>query len=74
MSDRVTIQRFDFKPQLIDQVSNNHYARDLWPIVYLLSDGQKKLAYVGETADTSARMTAHLNNNTKKKLSDVQLI
>ena len=74
MSDRVTIQRFDFKPQLIDQVSNNHYARDLWPIVYLLSDGQKKLAYVGETADTSARMTAHLNNNTKKKLSDVHLI
>ncbi|NQV50205.1 MAG: DUF2075 domain-containing protein [Candidatus Marinimicrobia bacterium] len=74
MSNQVTIQRFDFKPQLIDQVSNNHYARDLWPIVYLLSDGQKKLAYVGETADTSARMNAHLNHSQKNKLSDVHLI
>jgi uncharacterized protein len=72
--EQVNIQRFEFKPELIDQVSNNHYARDLWPIVYLLSDGKQKLAYVGETADTSARMNAHLNHSQKNKLSDVRLI
>ena len=74
MSDQVSIQRFDFNRALLDTVVKNHFARDLWPIVYLLSDGKKKQAYVGETADAAARMSTHLSNSAKNKLSIIHLI
>jgi len=72
-NDQVTIQRFDFTKTLLDTFVNNPYARDLWPIVYLLSDGKKKRAYVGETADALSRLTTHLANSEKSKLSAAHL-
>lgn len=72
--NQVTIQQLEFTSTMLEQVSQNHYVEDLWPIVYVLSDGSKKVAYVGETADASARMSAHLKNNIKNKLSSVHLI
>jgi DUF2075 family protein len=68
------IRRYDFNSTLLDDFENIHYAKDLWPIVYILSDGQVKLAYVGETTDTYSRLTTHLTNSTKNKLSVVHLI
>ena len=68
------IRRYDFNSNLLDDLSNIHYAKDLWPIVYILSDGQIKLAYVGETTDTYARLTTHLANDAKNRLSIVHLI
>jgi DUF2075 family protein/predicted GIY-YIG superfamily endonuclease len=68
------IKRHDFNPDLFSNFQNAHYAKDLWPIVYILSDGYKKEAYVGETTDTYARMSAHLKSNAKSVLSTVHLI
>jgi len=68
------ILRHDFNTKLFDEFQNMHYARDLWPIVYILSDGNVKEAYVGETTDTYARMSAHLKNNIKSKLTAVHFI
>jgi Cdc6-like AAA superfamily ATPase len=52
----------------------NHYANNLWPIVYLLSDDVLKEAYVGETADAIHRLKTHLKNNNKNKLTTFRLI
>jgi DUF2075 family protein/predicted GIY-YIG superfamily endonuclease len=68
------IRRHDFNSNLFNDFHNIHYAKDLWPIVYILSDGVIKEAYVGETTDTYARMSNHLKNNAKNKLSVVHLI
>jgi predicted GIY-YIG superfamily endonuclease len=68
------IKRHDFNSDLFSNFQNAHYAKDLWPIVYILSDGHKKEAYVGETTDTYARMSAHLKSNAKSVLSTVHLI
>lgn len=69
-----SIEKFDFDSSLFDEFNSNHYAKDLWPIVYILSDGTINEAYVGETTDAYARMSSHLKNNKKNKLSAVHLI
>jgi DUF2075 family protein/predicted GIY-YIG superfamily endonuclease len=68
------IRRYDFNSNLLDDFQNIHFAKDLWPIVYILSDGNIKEAYVGETTNTYARLSNHLKNNVKNKLSSVHLI
>lgn len=70
----VQVQRYDFNPKLFDEFQNLHYVKDLWPIVYILSDGEIKEAYVGETTDSYSRMNAHLKSNSKNKLTAVHLI
>lgn len=68
------VKQFDFDETIFDRLNSVHYARDLWPLVYILSDDKAKEAYVGETTDAFARMNAHLANDRKKKLSVVHLI
>ncbi len=50
-----------------DQVSN-------WPIVYLLSSEEKKIIYIGETTNVEVRLSDHIKNETKAKLTFVRLI
>ena len=69
-----SIKKFDFDSSLISEFNNIHYVKDLWPVVYILSDGNVNEAYVGETTDAYARMSSHLKNNIKNKLSAVHLI
>lgn len=68
------IKRYDFTPKVFNDLQNAHYAKDLWPIVYVLSDGNVKEAYVGETTDTYSRLSNHLKTDAKSKLSVVHLI
>jgi hypothetical protein len=68
------VQRYNFSSNVLNEFQNSHYIKDLWPIVYILSDGDINEAYVGETTDTYTRMSTHLKNNTKSKLSVVHLI
>ena len=72
--DAFDIKKADFNSNLFNEFQNLHYAKDLWPIVYVLSDGAIKEAYVGETTDTYARLENHLRNNEKNKLTTVHLI
>ena len=69
-----SIKKFNFDADLINEFNNLHYVKDLWPVVYILSDGTVNEAYVGETTDAYARMSNHLKNNIKNKLSAVHLI
>lgn len=74
ISPLVKVNHYDFKNNLSDSLNNNHFAKDLWPLVYILSDNKTKTAYVGETTDTYTRMDDHLKNQTKGKLTSVHLI
>ena len=69
-----SIKKFDFDSSLVNEFNNIHYVKDLWPVVYILSDGNVNEAYVGETTDAYARMSSHLKHNIKNKLSAVHLI
>mgnify|MGYP003624165732 CR=1 len=67
------IECHDFDITSIDSL-NNHYANNLWPIVYLLNDEVVKEAYVGETTDAINRLKTHLKNNKKNKLKTFRII
>ncbi len=68
------IKKYSFDQKLLTEINGNHYVNSLWPLVYILSDGYIKEAYVGETTDTLSRMSNHLRNNSKNKLTAVHLI
>lgn len=69
-----SIEEYDFDDNLQNNITENRYAKNLWPLVYILSDGKEKVAYVGETTDTFNRMIAHLAHSRKQKLTAVHLI
>jgi DUF2075 family protein/predicted GIY-YIG superfamily endonuclease len=68
------ISSYDFNNNLSIELDSLNYAKELWPLVYILNDGKIKEAYVGETTDTYMRMNSHLRHDVKKKLSSVHLI
>ena len=74
ISTQVKINHYDFENSLFEDFGTNHFAKDLWPLVYILSDGDTKTAYVGETTDVFSRMSTHLKNSQKSKLTSVHLI
>ena len=74
ITSQVKINHYEFENSLFERFNNNHFAKDLWPIVYILSDGTTKTAYVGETTDAYSRMRTHLKHNKKSKLTSVHLI
>ena len=80
LSNDFVINRYEFNSNLFNEFQNLHSAKDLWPIVYVLSDDKKlnggkiKDAYVGETTDAFARMSSHLKNDEKNKLTSVHII
>jgi hypothetical protein len=41
------LKKFDFDSSLVSEFNNTH-VKDLWPVVYILSDGNVN-SYVGET-------------------------
>jgi DUF2075 family protein/predicted GIY-YIG superfamily endonuclease len=71
---QVKINHYDFENSLFEDFLTNHFAKDFWPLVYILSDCDTKTAYVGETTDAYSRMGTHLKHKTKSKLTSVHLI
>lgn len=69
-----SVKELTFSADNLPLLDNDYFAKDFWPVVYILSDGNVKEAYVGETTDAYARLNTHLKNNQKRKLSSVHLI
>ncbi|MDC1107241.1 DUF2075 domain-containing protein [Prolixibacteraceae bacterium] len=70
----LTITNYKFDESLSDELRLNHYAKNMWPLVYILNDGASNKAYIGETTDVFKRMNTHLKNETKNKLNYVTII
>lgn len=68
------IKNYRFDADLSDQITTLKFAKDFWPIVYIISHDDVKLAYIGETTDVIARMSAHSKSSEKGKLTTVHLI
>ncbi len=68
------IKKYNFSHKSLPEIDNNIFVNGLWPLVYILSDGRIKEAYVGETTDALSRMSNHLKNSSKNKLTALHLI
>lgn len=74
MNQDFSIHTYDFNLESLAQLTDNHYANDLWPVVYIINDDTKHEAYIGETTDTLNRMKTHLSNTSKNSLTAVKII
>lgn len=72
--DQVIVNHYDFNQDILQEINQNAYKRDLWPVVYILSNETSQEAYVGETADALSRMATHLKHKEKNKLTQVHFI
>lgn len=70
----VEVNRYPFSKDALADIRNNAYAGTNWPLVYILSDGRNRRAYVGETTDTLTRLSTHLHHDEKSLLTTVHLI
>lgn len=68
------VNRYIFSIKAISDIRNNAYASNYWPLVYILSDETKELAYIGETTDTLTRMSTHMKHYDKGQLTSAHLI
>ncbi len=68
------ISEFNFSKEDVAQLENNLWVRNLWPLVYILSDDYLKEAYVGESTNAISRLTNHLAHKEKKRLSNLHII
>lgn len=73
-TDLFQLNRYDFTKEALGDIASQGRSANNWPLVYILSDESTRVAYVGETLDTVNRMTTHLKNEYKKKLTTVHLI
>ncbi len=71
---QIEIFKYDFDESVKSELSNNNKVKNLWPIVYIINDKNVKEAYVGETTDGISRMSNHLKNDKKSKLTELRLI
>lgn len=70
----VEVSRYRFSPESLTEIANDVYAANNWPLVYILSDGDTRRAYVGETTDTITRLGTHLKHPQKQSLTAVHLV
>jgi DUF2075 family protein/predicted GIY-YIG superfamily endonuclease len=70
------IETYSFCEKGVSDLQDNHFAKNLWPVVYLLSGGKKKKkqAYIGESTNVTNRMNTHLSHAIKGELNTLQLI
>ena len=76
MSQHYSVQVLEYKfgKELAAELDTNSFAKNNWPVVYVLSHQNTKLAYVGETADALNRLNTHLNHEKKGKLSSAHIV
>ena len=60
-------ERYDFNKKALDQINENPWVKNQWPLVYFIQNDDKKLAYVGESTNFSNRIKNHLANPKKAK-------
>jgi DUF2075 family protein/phage repressor protein C with HTH and peptisase S24 domain len=70
----VNIKSFPFNKNDIGLVSNDAFAREAYPIVYILYNTDTMMAYVGESTNAINRMSNHLAHPEKQKLKWVYII
>lgn len=73
-SDSLFISKFKFNRDSIKNIEDNLWVKNLWPLVYIISDDNLKEAYIGESTNAISRMTNHFSNSERNKLSNLHLI
>lgn len=67
-------ETYRFTEDDIELIDSNYHAKELYPVIYILFDDKKRIAYVGESTNIKSRLKSHLKNKEKNKLTHFYLI
>jgi uncharacterized protein len=70
----VSITKYEFSKTAISKIEDHLWKNSLWPLVYIISDANKKEAYIGESTNAISRINNHLTNADRNKLNSIHLI
>ena len=67
-------EKYDFSKESLSRIETNIWVKNQWPLVYLLQNEQKHIAYVGESTNGSQRIKDHLANPQRSELKSISII
>lgn len=73
-SDDFEIHPYPFSKETISRLEKIPWVKQLWPLVYILSNQELGEAYVGESTNAISRLSNHLAKAHRRKLSRLHLI
>ena len=68
------LSKYAFNRNTVNQLGQDVWIKNFWPIVYILSSPSEKKAYVGESATAMKRLLTHLRNPDKQQMDCMHLI
>ena len=72
--ESLQISKHDFTKESVKSLEDNLLVKNLWPLVYIISDEDLSEAYVGESTDAYKRLHNHLANEQRNKLKNLHII
>ncbi|MCC5925586.1 MAG: DUF2075 domain-containing protein [Bacteroidetes bacterium] len=70
----VDLARYPFNKNAFSEIAENKWVKSQWPLVYIIKNDSRKLAYVGETTNAYNRIKNHFANDDRTVLNTITLI
>jgi len=68
------ITQYPFKHHALVSIQDDASKNESFPVVYIIYDHDKLIAYIGETTNSSSRLKTHLSTDNKKLLKHVVIL
>ncbi|EOZ97853.1 hypothetical protein A33Q_1662 [Indibacter alkaliphilus LW1] len=70
----IDLNKYPFSKSALSEIAENKWVKSQWPLVYLIKNDKRKLAYVGETTNAFNRIKNHFANEDRLILNTITLI
>jgi DUF2075 family protein len=70
----IDVHQYPFNKNALSTISENRWVKSQWPLVYLIKNDQRGIAYVGETTNAEQRIKNHFSNQDRLILNKITLI
>jgi len=72
--DSLQVSKHTFDKESVKNLEDNLWVKNLWPLIYIISDDTLGEAYIGESTNAISRLQNHLANKQRSKLNKLHLI
>jgi uncharacterized protein len=70
----IDLTKYPFSKEVLGEIHENRWVKNQWPLVYIIQNDSKKLAYVGESTNAKNRINNHLANSQRSVFNTITLI
>lgn len=70
----IDLNKYLFHRDALSEISTNRWVKNQWPLVYIIKNDTKRIAYVGETTNAFNRIKNHFANEDRTILNTITLI